>query len=112
MGLQSTYHQDIDTMRVLLALALFVAASAIPQTKSCEQKNEMLKKAVIKLSKRNRALEDCGTCYDDILAAVTDCFTSFDDWKTCVEDILGAGNPCIDCICEVIVDIGNIFGQD
>ena len=94
----------------------------------------MLKKAVIKLSKRNRALEgkffnvdkkikkiiklvfiliiDCGTCYDDILAAVTDCFTSFDDWKTCVEDILGAGNPCIDCVCEVIVDIGNIFGQD
>merc|ERR1712083_728627 len=113
MGLQSTYHQDIDTMRVLLALALFVAvASAIPQTKTCEQKNEVLKKAVINLSKKNRALDDCGTCYDDIFAAVTDCILSFDDWLVCVEDILGAGSPCIECVCEVINDISAIFGLD
>ena len=55
---------------------------------------------------------DCGSCYDDILAAVTDCITSFDDWRKCVEDILGAGNPCIECVCEIIGDIGQIFGQD
>merc|ERR1719225_2538987 len=100
-------------MRVILALALFVAvASAFPELKSCQQKNQILKKAVIDLSKKNRALDDCGSCYDDILAAVTDCILSFEDWKVCVEDILGAGNPCIDCVCEVIVDISAIFGQD
>merc|ERR1712050_582798 len=104
---------QIINMRVLLALALFIAvASAFPQVKTCEKKNEILKNAVIDLSKRNRALDDCGSCYDDIFAAVTDCILSFEDWKVCVEDILGAGNPCIECVCGVIADIAAIFGQD
>ena len=51
---------------------------------------------------------DCSTCYDDILAAATDCILSF-DWRQCIEDVLGGGSPCIECVCEVIVDIGNIF---
>merc|ERR1711981_167532 len=113
MGIFQLHFTSIVIMRVLLALALFVAvASAIPQTKTCEQKNEVLKKAVINLSKRNRALDDCGSCYDDIFAAVTDCILSFDNWKDCVEDILGAGSPCIECVCEVIADISQIFGLD
>merc|ERR1719278_1886679 len=90
-------------MRVLLALALFIAiASAVPQS-TCEQKNEILKKAVLKLAHRPKA--DCSTCYNDILAAATDCILSF-DWKNCIEDILGGGNPCIECVCEVIGDTG------
>ena len=57
------------------------------------------------------SFSDCETCYNDILAAATDCILSF-EWLTCIEDVLGAGNPCIECVCEVIADIGNIFGQD
>ena len=30
----------------------------------------------------------------------------------CVQDILGAGNPCIECICQIIDDICGIFGCD
>ena len=56
-------------------------------------------------------LKDCGTCYDDILKAVTDCFGDA-SWLQCIEDILGAGNPCIECVCEVINDICGIFGCD
>jgi len=100
-------------MRFLLAITLFVTvASATPQTRTCEKKNEILKKAVFNLAKPTRDLADCSTCYDDILKAVTDCILEFDNWKTCVEDILGAGSPCIDCVCEVIGDISSIFGQD
>merc|ERR1711974_202342 len=104
---------QVINMRVLLALALFIpVASAFAELNSCEQKNQVLKKAIVNISKKNRAQGDCSTCYNDILAAVTDCILSFEDWKVCVEDILGAGNPCIECVCEVIVDISQIFGQD
>merc|ERR1711899_359 len=97
-------------MRVLLALALFVvvASAAVPQS-TCEQKNEILKKAVLKLAKKTRT--DCDACYNDILAAATECILSF-DWKNCIEDVLGGGSDCIECVCEVIADIGQIFGQD
>ena len=30
----------------------------------------------------------------------------------CVQDILGAANPCIECICEIIDDICGLFGCD
>ena len=30
----------------------------------------------------------------------------------CVQDILGATNPCINCICEIIDDICGLFGCD
>merc|ERR1711971_467921 len=74
------------TMRVILALVLFVAvASAVPQS-TCEQKNKALKTAVFNLSKRSKV--DCNDCYNDILAAATECILSF-DWKNCIEDILG-----------------------
>ena len=54
----------------------------------------------------------CGTCYADVLKAVTDCLNFGEDWLTCVEDVLGAGSDCIDCVCEVINDISSIFGLD
>jgi len=73
-------------MRVILALVLFVAvASAVPQS-TCEQKNKALKTAVFNLAKRSKV--DCNDCYNDILAAATECILSF-DWKNCIEDILG-----------------------
>merc|ERR1712241_401500 len=102
-------HQHI-IMRVLLALALFVvvASAAVPQS-TCEQKNEILKKAVLKLAKKTRT--DCDACYNDILAAATECILSF-DWKNCIEDVLGGGSDCIEYVCEVNADIGQIFGQD
>ena len=55
--------------------------------------------------------DNCGDCYGEILAAATDCILSF-DWKPCVEDVLGAGTPCIECVCEVIADISSIFNLD
>ena len=60
---------------------------------------------------RNNFCLDCNDCYNDILAAATECILSF-DWKNCIEDILGGGSDCIECVCQVIGDIGNIFGQD
>merc|ERR1711874_925111 len=90
MGTSLLFH---TTMRVLLALALFIAVVAATPYSTCEQKNDILKKAVLKLAHRPKT--DCDTCYNDILAAATDCILSF-EWLTCIEDVLGAGNPCIE----------------
>ena len=54
---------------------------------------------------------DCGTCYSDVLIAVGDCFGEA-GWLQCIQDVLGAANPCIDCVCEVIVDVCNLFNCD
>ena len=55
----------------------------------------------------------CEECWDDILVAVGDCLMiGVDGWKPCVEDVLGAANPCIDCVCQVIGDVCNAFGCD
>ena len=54
---------------------------------------------------------DCGQCIGDITAAATDCFVSL-DIINCILDIIDGANPCVDCVCEVIGDIGNLFGQD
>jgi len=57
---------------------------------------------------------DCDHCFDDILAAVGDCISFTDPAAIikCVQDIIGVGHDCYDCICELITDIGNVFGQD
>ena len=34
------------------------------------------------------------------------------DIVRCIKDTLGESDPCYDCICEVIDDIGEIFGHD
>merc|ERR1712079_31360 len=88
---------------------LFVVSSAVSQN-TCEQENEIFKSAILKLAKKE-VKTDCDDCYSEILAAVTDCIMSF-EWKKCVEDILGGGTPCIECVCEVIADISNIFNLD
>merc|ERR1712008_146177 len=75
---------------------------------TCEQKNKALKTAVFNLAKRSKV--DCNDCYNDILAAATECILSF-DWKNCIEDILGGGSDCIECVCQVIGDIGNILDK-
>ena len=49
-------------------------------------------------------------CVADITAAVTDCGSA--QWLKCVTDILGAGNPCIHCVCDVIGDVCGILGCD
>merc|ERR1712212_513279 len=100
----------LDIMRVLLALVVFfIAASAFPQN-TCEQKNEIFKKAIVKLTQKDIKTE-CDGCYTEIVAAVADCITAF-EWKPCVEDILGAGTPCIECVCEVINVISSLFNLD
>ena len=51
---------------------------------------------------------------NDIMQAVVDC-VDFQDPQfivQCVEDIIGAGSDCFDCICVLITQIGNLFGQD
>ena len=76
--------------------------------------SELLCKSKRKLKTNNSnhsSFLDCNICYDDIFAAATDCIISF-DWQNCIFDILGAGNPCAECVCDVISDIGNLFGQD
>ena len=57
---------------------------------------------------------DCGLCIDDITAAATDCFLSHPlNIINCVLDAIGGASlDCVDCVCVVIEDIGNIFGQD
>ena len=58
---------------------------------------------------------DCSTCFVDILQAATDCFlitTNPLEIIACIQDIIGAANPCFNCICELITEIGNLFGQD
>ena len=53
---------------------------------------------------------DCNVCLADVVAAVTDCGSA--QWLQCVTDILGAGNPCIQCVCELIDDVCGILGCD
>ena len=100
---------------------------------TCEQKNEILANALTKLIKKDvrdgiafiklyinlqsflihsiNFVSDCSTCFNDILIAVTDCFFS-GTWLQCVEDVLGAGNPCIECVCEVIGSVCSAIGCD
>merc|ERR1711976_225632 len=98
-----TVHSILFKMKVILALALFIAVA------SCEQKNVVLKDALLRLAKDKMAKADCGTCYSDISAAATDCFFS-GTWLQCIEDVLGAGNPCIECVCEIVTDVCAVLG--
>ena len=69
----------------------------------------------IDFTKKLVFFSDCTACFDDILAAVTDCFSITTNPLAiiqCVQDVIGVGNDCYSCICEVITDIGNLFGQD
>lgn len=54
---------------------------------------------------------DCASCYDIILSTAMNC-KGYADIVTCIKDTLGESDPCFDCICEVIDDIGEIFGHD
>merc|ERR1712038_265290 len=104
MGKQYISKNNSRNMKILIALALlFAVAVATPTTTTCEQKNEILMDALVRLAKKDNPQVDCSTCYDDILAAVADCFFS-GTWLQCIQDILGGANPCIDCVCEVITD--------
>jgi len=99
-------------MKTVLALILLIAvASAASANNKCEQENEILKKAIIKMVKAKQPKLDCSTCIGDITAAATDCILSL-DIINCILDIIDGANPCVDCVCEVITDIGNLFGQD
>merc|ERR1711993_189153 len=115
--LLNTYQKTVSKMKLYIVLAfLATAALATPTTKTCEQKNEVLKNALVNLAKKHpiQSKDDCSECFADILQAVGDC-VSFTDPAAiikCVQDIIGAANPCYECICELITDIGNLFGQD
>merc|ERR1712080_18176 len=102
-------HQPTFNMKIILAFALFIAVASAVSVPTCEQKNEVFKNAILRLSKEKMAKADCSTCFDDVLGAVVDCFLSH-DWLQCVEDVLGAGNPCIHCVCEIIDDVCATFG--
>lgn len=99
-------------MKTVLVLAFFIAvAAAASVDNTCERENEILKTAIVKMVKANQPKLDCGQCIGDITAAATDCFLSL-DIINCILDIIDGANPCVDCVCEVIGDIGNLFGQD
>ena len=47
---------------------------------------------------------DCASCFNEIFAATADCaFSTI--WLQCIQGIIGEGNPCYDCICEVVPDV-------
>merc|ERR1712154_474593 len=99
-------------MKTVFVLALFIAvAAAAAYDNTCEQKNEILKKAIVKMVKAQQPKLDCSTCIGDITAAATDCILSL-AIINCILDIIDGANPCVDCVCEVITDIGNLFDQD
>ena len=54
---------------------------------------------------------DCASCYDIALSTAMNC-KGYADIVTCIRDTLGESDPCNDCICEVIDDIGEVFGHD
>merc|ERR1711936_217902 len=64
-------------MKSLIILAFLISvAVAIPATSECERKTEVLQNALTKLAKKNLDIKlDCTACFDDFLAAVTDCFS-------------------------------------
>merc|ERR1711997_806917 len=97
------------TMRVLLTLAILIAVVSAAPKSDCEQKNEILKKAILKLSPKPK--DDCNICYDVVFAAAKHCLFHF-DWQKCIFDQMGALNPCAECVCDLIHDIGGLFGQD
>jgi len=103
-------------MKSLIILAFVISlAVAIPTTNECERKTEVLQKALVNLARKNiDVTANCDHCFDDILAAVGDCISFTDPAAIikCVQDIIGVGHDCYDCICELITDIGNVFGQD
>merc|ERR1712156_285238 len=81
-------------MKTVLALILLIAvASAASTNNKCEQENEILKKAIIKMVKAKQPKLDCSTCIGDITAAATDCILSLDTlsivfWISLMELIL------------------------
>merc|ERR1711874_12679 len=109
---------QLISMKFFIAITFLVTiAVATPAFNVCQKKNEILKNAVTNLAIQNIpesvAQADCSDCYGDILQAVADCINAGDvGWLQCVQDILGATNPCINCICEIIDDICGLFGCD
>lgn len=78
------------------------------------KKTEILKDVVVKLSKTHvppNVGGGCDACFDEILNAGIDCLLSFDPVQ-CVMDTLGTNNPCYNCVCVLIPDVGTILGQD
>ena len=51
---------------------------------------------------------DCSSCSDIILSTAMNC-KGYADKVRCM---IGESDPCYSCICEVIDDIGEIFGHD
>merc|ERR1711894_683708 len=66
-----TVHSVLLKMKVILAFALFIAVASAVSVPTCEQKNVVLKDALLKLAKEKMAKADCGTCYSDILTAAS-----------------------------------------
>merc|ERR1711879_606830 len=91
-------------MKLLVVLAFLIYVSvALPTSNECERKTEVLSNALVNLAKKNiQVRDDCSTCINDILQAVTDC-VSFEDPALikCVQDIIGIGSDCYPCICEL-----------
>ena len=50
-------------------------------------------------------------CYEEVWDATLIC-KGYSEIVECIQNEIGIDNPCYDCICEVIDDIGDVFGQD
>merc|ERR1711894_167484 len=91
-------------MKLFIALAfLFVVSMATPTT--CAERIQTLKKNNIAPTQKNcKDQTDCASCFNEIFAATADCaFSTI--WLQCIQGIIGEGNPCYDCICEVVPDV-------
>ena len=56
---------------------------------------------------------DCSTCIGEVTEAATECLdVPFFHTVDCILNTVGVGSTCYDCVCEVIEEVGAIFGQE
>ena len=56
---------------------------------------------------------ECSSCIGDITAAALECLDLIHfDQVQCMWDLIEADFQCIICFCEVIEEVGAIFGQE
>merc|ERR1712062_325620 len=89
-------------MKLFIALAFLVFVSM-----TCAERIQTLKDTCytsnMPLQKNCKDQTDCASCFNEIFAATADCaFSTI--WLQCIQGIIGEGNPCYDCICDVVPD--------
>ena len=68
---------------------------------------------ILEITSLNIIFTECSHCVGRIAEAIMECLDLIHfDQVECTWDLIGADFQCIICFCEVISEIGAIFGQD